>query len=113
MQPAQRIPQKASVNTRSAPFRLSADARPAPPTPTTALTTEERRLEELRARKAEEAKQRRRVLARMTTSPKAAHAAPSPKVTKVVPFRLASVALHEQEMLNRHRAQKVRPAGPL
>jgi hypothetical protein len=71
------------------------------------LTTDEIRLAELKARKAEEAKERRRVLQRLQTSPQVQPHASSPKTTKPKPFRLAGLVLHEQEMLNRHRMIKV------
>jgi hypothetical protein len=93
-----------STSTKSAPFRLYTDARAhAPPL----LTTDELRLAQLRARKAEEAKERRRLLHRLQSSPPVQPHASSPKITKPKPFRLAGTALHEAEVLNRHRMIKV------
>lgn len=102
-------PPRSPPATRFQPFRLSADnrahARPA-------LTTEELRLAELKARKAEEARQRRRVLQRMQTAPMVLPHASSPRrATKPKPFNLASVALHEAELVQREAQREVRAAA--
>ena len=91
--------------TRFQPFRLSSDNRAHAPQ----LTTEEIRMAELKARKAEEARQRRRVLHRMQTSPAVLPHASSPRrATKPKPFNLASVALHEHERAQREAQREVR-----
>jgi hypothetical protein len=96
--------------TKFAPFRLSCGNRPA--SAAQKRTTEELRLEELRARKAEEARLRRRVLARLQTAPAVLpHAASPRKATKPKPFNLMSVALHEAEVTQREAQRQARAAA--
>jgi hypothetical protein len=94
-------------STKFQPFRLSSGNRP--PNANAQRTTEELRLEELKQRKAEEAQQRRRVLARLQTAPAVLpHAASPRKTTKPKPFNLMSVALHEHEVAQRQLQLQVR-----
>jgi hypothetical protein len=97
---------KTPPTTKFVPFQLSSDNR----SHINSMTTEEIRLAELKARKAEEARHRRRVLQRQRTMPAVLPHSASPKITKPKPFNLAGVVLHEQEMHNRHLAIKARPS---
>lgn len=115
--PAAQRASSATPHTRPHPFRLSASNTPA--VHAAALTTDQRQLMELKARKREEAAHRRRQLARLVTAPAAyggghggggaaAHGSPQRAPTKVKPFNLMSVALHEQEVAAREAALRVR-----
>lgn len=115
--PAAQRASSAAPHTRPHPFRLSASNTPA--VHAAALTTDQRQLMELKARKREEAAHRRRQLARLVTAPAAyggghggsgaaTHGSPQRAPTKVKPFNLMSVALHEQEVAAREAAARVR-----